>query len=112
MNLDKLSEQLHETAVEKGFWEPLTRMEPDDDFIFICKQLAMVHSEVTEVLEAIRKDKGKDVVVEELADILIRVFDLYAGLIELGYAEDSLHDVVKRKSEINKDRKRLHGVRG
>ena len=36
---------------------------------FISKQLAMIHSEVSEVLEAIRKDKGDEEVVIELVDI-------------------------------------------
>jgi NTP pyrophosphatase (non-canonical NTP hydrolase) len=112
MNLDKLAEQLHVTAIEKGFWTPLAFMEPGDDFIFYCKQLAMVHSEVTEVLEALRKDKGQDVVVEELADIIIRVLDLYAGLYDNGIVTDSLNKTVRKKARVNKDRPRLHGVRG
>jgi NTP pyrophosphatase (non-canonical NTP hydrolase) len=63
----------------KGFWDD------NNGTIFYLKQLAMVHSEVSEVLEAIRKEKGDDQVVEELADIIIRVLDLYAGLkLEMG----------------------------
>jgi len=112
MNLDKLAEELHYTAIEKGFWTPLAFMEPQDDFIFYCKQLAMVHSEVTEVLEALRKDKGQDVVVEELADIIIRVLDLYAGLINKGVVTDSLHSTLRKKAKVNKSRPKLHGVRG
>ena len=112
MNLDKLSEQLHETAVEKGFWDAAYRMEEQDFFIFVCKQLAMVHSAVTEVLEAIRKDKGQDQVVEELSDITIRLCDLYGGLREFGYVSDSLNRTVRKKARINKGRERLHGVRG
>lgn len=112
MNLDELSAELNDTAVEKGFWSPLDRMDPQDGFVFFAKQLAMIHSEVTEVLEAMRKDKGQDQVVEELADILIRVFDIYGGLKRYGAVEDSLHDTLIRKASFNKTRDRLHGVAG
>lgn len=110
MNLDKLSSQLHETAVEKGFWDAMNTM--DDKFIFFAKQIAMIHSEATEVLEAIRKSKGHDQIVEELADIIIRVCDLYEGLRESGEVFYSLEKTVKSKAQVNKGRPRLHGVRG
>jgi NTP pyrophosphatase (non-canonical NTP hydrolase) len=112
MNLDDLAAELHQTAVEKGFWEPLSRMNDEDSFIFYAKQIAMIHSEATEVLEAIRKNKGEDQVVEELADIIIRTLDLYNGMHNQGDVVTSLHKTVKRKSKVNKDRPRLHGTLG
>jgi len=112
VNLDKLAAELHETAVEKGFWDAKFRMGEEDYFIFYAKQLAMIHSEATEVLEALRKAKGQSAVVEELADIIIRVLDLYEGLRLSDEVVDSLHKTIKRKAGINKDRPRLHGVRG
>jgi NTP pyrophosphatase (non-canonical NTP hydrolase) len=112
MNLDRLSERLHTTAVEKGFWDPLDNMTGEDNFIFYAKQIAMIHSEATEVLEAIRKSKGQAQVVEELADIIIRVCDLYEGLRLNGEVVTSLDKTVRYKSKINKKREKLHGVRG
>lgn len=114
MNLDNLAKNVHKNATEKGFWDYMySNTEPiGDTFIFFGKQIAMIHSEATEVLEALRKQKGKDQVVEELADIIIRVVDLYEGLRVFGEAEDSLEDVVMRKTIINSKRDRLHGVRG
>ena len=112
MNLDDLAAELHQTAVEKGFWEPLFRMNDEDSFIFYAKQIAMIHSEATEVLEAIRKNKGEDQVVEELADILIRTLDLYNGMHNRGDVVTSLHKTVKNKSKVNRDRPRLHGTLG
>lgn len=112
MNLDKLAKNLHETALEKGFWDPFHRMHKEDRFIFYSKQLAMIHSEATEVLEALRKDKGQDKVVEELADIMIRVLDLYAGMKKNGDVIDSLDQAMKDKAKINTTRPRLHGVAG
>jgi phosphoribosyl-ATP pyrophosphohydrolase len=112
MNLDDLAAELHKTAVEKGFWEPLFRMNDEDSFIFYAKQIAMIHSEATEVLEAIRKNKGEDQIVEELADILIRTLDLYNAMYNHGDVATSLHKTVKRKAKVNKDRPRLHGTLG
>ena len=82
-DLDDLAHTLHANAKEKGFYEPLENMDEKDHVIFYLKQLAMIHSEVTEVLEAIRKDKGSNLVVEELADIIIRVLAFWAFLNEM-----------------------------
>jgi NTP pyrophosphatase (non-canonical NTP hydrolase) len=112
MNLDDLAAELHKTAIEKGFWEPLFRMNDEDSFIFYAKQIAMIHSEATEVLEAIRKNKGEDQIVEELADILIRTLDLYNAMYNQGDVTTSLHKTVKSKAKVNKDRPRLHGTLG
>lgn len=112
MNLDRLSMKLHETAVEKGFWDVLGTLPESDKFVFYAKQIAMIHSEATEVLEALRKSKGHDQVVEELADIIIRVCDLYEGLRENGEVLFSLDKTVKSKAKINTQRQNLHGVRG
>ena len=112
INLDATAKSLNDTATEKGFWEPNNE---DTHIIFYLKQIAMIHSECSEVLEAVRKEKGGKQIVEELADILIRTLDLYWGMREDGaIIEDgfipSLHDVFEEKANINKDRPRLHGV--
>lgn len=103
MQFDNICDQVHATAVEKGFWPE----EVDD--IFITKQLMMIVSEAVEVMEAIRKNKGEEEVADEMADILIRTFDLYAGLVENGYTNISLDYAFKKKTSINKDRPELHG---
>jgi NTP pyrophosphatase (non-canonical NTP hydrolase) len=106
-----MAKMLHTTARSKGFWGPF---DPDDPFTFYAKQLAMIHSEVTEVLEAIRKDQGEEKVVEELADIIIRVLDLYEGLMDTGEVSRgiSLDAILAEKTLINADRPVMHGVRG
>jgi len=103
--LDDLAMQLHEVAVEKGFWP-----EQVDD-IFVAKQCMMIVSEVTETMEAIRKDKGEEEITKEVADILIRTLDLYAGLVEAGYTRLSLDYALKEKTQFNKTRPEKHGVR-
>lgn len=107
IDLDQLAFDLHDNAVDKGFWEPNT---PENHTVFYLKQLAMIHSEVSEVLEAIRKEKGDDKVVEELADILIRVLDLYGGLVQDEYTALSLENILLSKAQINTNRPRMHGV--
>ena len=101
--LDVLAAILHETAIEKGFWDS------PKNFDVLGNKLALVHSEVTEVLEAIRKNKGSEQIVEEMADILIRTLDLYASMRNAGFVDHSLDEVLSKKMEINKDRPKLHG---
>ena len=72
----------------------------------------MIHSEGTEVLEALRKQKGANEVVEELADVIIRVLDLYEGLRMHGDVKESLDEVLMRKMSINTHRAKMHGVLG
>lgn len=101
--LDALSAVLHETATEKGFWDG----EYSNDKI--GNKLALIHSEVTEVLEAIRKEQGSEKIVEEIADILIRTLDLYAAMRNQESVVHSLDEVLQNKINKNKERPRLHG---
>lgn len=101
--LDALAAILHETAKEKGFWDG----EYSNDKI--GNKLALVHSEVTEVLEAIRKSHGSEKVVEEMADVIIRLLDVYAAMRNEEQILHSLDEVLELKINKNKDRPRLHG---
>lgn len=102
---DEIAKELHEVAVEKGFWP-----EQVDD-IFITKQLMMIVSEAVEVMEAIRKSRGPEEVADEMADIMIRTLDLYAGLREFEYVNDSLDAAFEKKTGYNKTRPEKHGVK-
>jgi NTP pyrophosphatase (non-canonical NTP hydrolase) len=101
--LDALAALLHETAREKGFW--------DGEYTHdkVGNKLALVHSEVTEVLEAIRKNHGSEKVVEEMADVIIRLLDIYAAMRNEETVLHSLDEVLNKKMNINKERPRLHG---
>ena len=104
-SLEDMTRGIHDTAVEKGFW-------PDKvDDIFITKQLMMIVSEAVEVMEAIRKDKGKQEVAEEMADIIIRTLDLYAGLKNNGYVDADLQSTINKKTSFNKTRPERNGVK-
>jgi len=101
--LDALAAMLHETAKEKGFWDG----EYSHDKI--GNKLALVHSEVTEVLEAIRKSKGREHIVEEMADVIIRLLDVYAAMRNEEQILHSLDEILDVKINKNKERPRLHG---
>ena len=101
--LDALAAVLHETAKEKGFWDG----EYSHDKV--GNKLALVHSEVTEVLEAIRKSKGSENIVEEMADVIIRLLDVYAAMRNEEQILHSLDEVLEAKINKNKERPRLHG---
>lgn len=102
---DVLAAASHNTAEEKGFWS-----EPEMMDKYVAK-LGLIHSEVTEVLEALRKNQGSDKVTEEFADIYIRCFDLYGVLVEAGEADPGLYDVIIAKMQANAERPPKHGNR-
>jgi len=101
--LDALAAVLHEIAREKGFW--------DGEYTHdkVGNKLALVHSEVTEVLEAIRKSHGSEKVVEEMADVIIRLLDIYAAMRNEESVLHSLDEILEKKININKERPKLHG---
>ncbi len=92
-----------ETASEKGFWDEPVAMDQ------YAAKLSLIHSEVTEVLEALRKNQGSDKVTEEFADIFIRCFDLYDKLVDAGLADDDLYAVIMEKQNKNAARPPKHG---
>lgn len=106
MRLDDLSVDLHRVAKNKGFWDNYD----DAPNEFICTKLALIHSEVTEVLETIRKSKSESEVMDEFADIIIRTLDLFAGMNERWFKEPQSMDVaMSKKRQKNMDRPQLHG---
>ena len=103
--LDDLASACHAIAVEKGFWDsPKT---PD----FFLAKMALISSEVSEVLEAYRKEQGSFAIAEEFADIIIRTVDLFSGMQEAGIIDtlESLDGVIENKIHINANRERKHG---
>lgn len=103
--MDQLAEEIHPVNVEKGFWSEPVMMDK------YAAKLALIHSEVTEVLEALRKNQGSDKVTEEFADIFIRCFDLYGTLVDAGEADPVLYGILLEKLKTNKNRPVQHGHR-
>ena len=102
---DELAEEIHKNAVDKGFWDRTA------DPIFVAKQMMMIVSEVSEAMEAVRKEMDPNQISDEFADIIIRTLDLYAGMVEAGYVTKSIDYAIKEKMEKNSSRPQKHGVR-
>lgn len=103
--LREIARRAHKTSVEKGFWDQPVMMDK-----YVAK-LGLVHSEVTEVLEALRKRQGADKVTEEFADIFIRCYCLHTKLVDDGEATDDLEEIIEKKMIINQARPAMHGHR-
>jgi len=121
--INELAKQIHQNAIAKGFYE---------NEINIGEKLCLVHSEVSEALEAVRKDHYTDLNKEwhiarfskmdddvcfinefelyvknsfedELADTIIRVLDLSA------YKNIDIESHIKAKMRYNSTRPHKHG---
>lgn len=100
VDLRALQREVWEIAEASGFHEG----DGDGDDRSRAKILALIHSEVSEALEADREGDNA-LYAEELADIVIRV---------LGHAESEgidLTDEILAKNDENRDRPHKHGKR-
>ena len=101
--LARFAARIHDNSVKKGFYDDPVVMDK------VAAKIALVHSECTEVLEALRKNQGKKAVTEEVVDILIRTLDLHDWMVELDLATDDLDAVMAHKMEKNENRPAKHG---
>jgi len=105
MSLEGIANNCHAISTSKGFWDEKV------DIHFLLSKLALVHSEVSETLEALRKQKGSNNIAEEICDILIRVLDFYSGAKMNGWIDQntSIDDIFDIKMSINSNRPIKHG---
>lgn len=96
-----VARDVHQTAVDKGWWDG-----PRNDGEII----ALMHSELSEALEALRHGNPPDKhvpeftgVETELADVIIRILDMAPS------RNWRIGEAVIAKIEFNKTRERKHG---
>ncbi len=92
--LNCLIKECHRIARRKGWWKD-ERNEGE--------LIALMHSELSEALEAMREHGAKEAIAEELADCCIRIFD-YCGAKNI-----DLEKTLLKKIEYNKTRSYRHG---
>lgn len=87
-SFDAMSAKIHQWAIGKGFWF-FELGSPE--MLIVATKLALIHSEVSEALEAHRSGTNDDKLTDklglevELADAVIRIMDLAAALkLDLG----------------------------
>ncbi|MCM8796739.1 MAG: hypothetical protein NC923_02515 [Candidatus Omnitrophica bacterium] len=93
-DISRYIKECHRTARKKGWWDE----ERSDAEI-----IALMHSELSEALEAMRNHAGLEEVAEELADCCIRIFD-YCGKKKI-----NLEQALLKKMAYNKMRPYRHG---
>lgn len=93
-SINDFIKKCHHIAKTKGWWQDVRN---DGELI------ALMHSELSEALEAMRNHGKKEELAEELADCCIRIFD-YCGARKI-----NLEQALLKKIEYNKGRPYRHG---
>ena len=105
VNLTKLSEEIHENAVDKVFWVEREGVDAVNQYL---GKLMLVDTEVSELVDAYVKERGSDEIEKEFVDVAIRLLDLYAAMRLDGIVEREFQEVLEEKVNFNKTRPPKH----
>ena len=90
LSLDEIAMELHDFAVEQGAWSSLEDATAEQTDNFMNARLMAIVSAVGDVAKSIQTNNDPDEISKGMSCILLRTFELYAGLVEQGYTNVSL----------------------
>ncbi len=103
MNINEIGKDCVKIAKDHG-WIPKEEIDSiEEDKYYLATKVALIHSEVSEMLEAMRVNDW-DNLVEEGIDVIIRTFEFLSCLKDVDIEKELF-----KKMEINRNRSFRHG---
>ena len=101
LGFQSVSDIIHATAREKGWW---------DNDRCDAELIALMHSELSEALEALRHGNPADDKVPEYTGVEVEMADVIIRIMDAAQARGwRVAEALAAKVEVNKSRPRMHG---